>query len=87
LKKPLAGGACAKLKGDLVITDRVIPHLTGDVSAAALSKIQPDIPVIICTGHREMLNNIGTTKIRELAIRPVSRNDLAQATQRALKGM
>jgi CheY-like chemotaxis protein len=71
---------------DLVITDLVMPGLTGDRLAAELMKIQPDVPVIICTGHREMLNNTDTTKIREILMKPVSRNDLAQATQRALTG-
>jgi len=69
---------------DLVITDLVMPHMTGDVLAAALMKIKPELPVIICTGHREMLNNSDTTKIRDILIKPVSRNDLAQAAQRAL---
>ena len=33
-----------------------------------------------------MLNNSDTTKIRDILIKPVSRNDLAQAAQRALTG-
>ncbi len=71
---------------DLVITDLVMPHMTGDVLAAELTQIEPELPVIICTGHREMLNNCDTTRIRDILIKPVSRNDLAQAAQRALKG-
>jgi len=49
-----------------------------------MMKIKPEIPVIVCTGHREMLNNVDTTKIREILIKPVSRNDLAHAAQNAL---
>jgi len=60
--------------------------MTGDVLAAELMKIKPELPVIICTGHREMLNNSDTTKIRDILIKPVSRHDLAQAAQRALTG-
>ncbi len=71
---------------DLAITDLVMPHLTGDALAGELMKIKPELPVIICTGHREMLNNSDTDKIRDILIKPVSRNDLAQATQRALTG-
>jgi hypothetical protein len=33
-----------------------------------------------------MLNNTDTIKIREILFKPVSRNDLAQAAQRALTG-
>jgi len=68
----------------LVITDLVMPGMTGDVMATEMTKIKPEIPVIICTGHREMLNNTDTTKFREILIKPVSRNDLAQAARRAL---
>ena len=71
---------------DLVITDLVMPHMTGDVLAAELMKIKPELPVIICTGHREMLNNSDTTRIRDILIKPVSRQDLAQAARRALAG-
>ncbi len=71
---------------DLVITDLVMPHLTGDALAGALMKIKPELPVIICTGHREMLNYADIEKIRNILIKPVSRNDLARATQRALTG-
>jgi PAS domain S-box-containing protein len=73
-------------KVDLVITDLVMPRLTGDVLAAELRKIKPGIPVIICTGHREMLNIIDTTKYREILMKPVSRKDLAQAARRAING-
>jgi len=71
---------------DLIITDLVMANMTGDVLAAELMKIKPELPVIICTGHREMLNNSDTTKIRDILIKPVSRHDLAQAVQRALTG-
>lgn len=35
---------------DLVITDRVMPQLTGDALARELQRVQPDIPVILCSG-------------------------------------
>ena len=69
---------------DLVITDQVMPRMTGDVLAAELLKIRPTLPVIICTGYREMLNNTDTTQIQEILVKPVSRNDLVKAAQRAL---
>jgi len=69
---------------DLVITDQVMPKLTGDAMAEAMVQVNPDLPVIICTGYREMLNDTHTGKIREILTKPVSRNDLARAAQRAL---
>jgi len=71
---------------DLVITDLVMANMTGDVLAVEFMKIKPELPVIICTGHGEMLNNTNTTKIRDILIKPVSRHDLAKAAQRALSG-
>ena len=35
---------------DLVITDMTMPTLMGDQLAAAILKIRPDIPIILCTG-------------------------------------
>jgi CheY-like chemotaxis protein len=72
---------------DLVITDQVMPRMTGDVLAAELLKIRPTLPVIICTGHREMLNNTDATQIQEILVKPVSRNDLVKAAQRALNDL
>ena len=54
------------------------------VAGLIILQISPELPVIICTGYREMLDNAHTGKIREILIKPVSRNDLARAAQRAL---
>ena len=35
---------------DLVITDRIMPKLTGDALAAAIKQIDPTIPIILVTG-------------------------------------
>ena len=42
-------------KFDLVITDLTMPMLTGDRLAAELKKLNPDIPVILCTGFSERI--------------------------------
>ena len=60
-----------------------MPKLTGDALAEAMLQINPELPVIICTGYREMVDNTNTGKIREILTKPVSRNDLARAAQRA----
>ena len=41
---------------DLVITDMSMPHIRGDRLARKLIAIRPDIPVIICTGHSELVD-------------------------------
>jgi CheY-like chemotaxis protein len=41
---------------DLVITDMTMPAMTGDVLAAKIISIRPDIPVIVCTGYSEKID-------------------------------
>src|SRR6185312_12635755 len=36
------------------ITDQVMPRMTGLELAAAISKLRPDLPVLIATGYAEM---------------------------------
>ncbi len=41
---------------DLVITDMAMPEMTGEELVKAIQKIRPDIPIIICTGYSEKIN-------------------------------
>lgn len=41
---------------DLVITDETMPGLTGLDMARDMLKMQPDLPVILCTGYSEQVN-------------------------------
>ena len=43
-------------KFDLVISDMTMPGMTGDTLASELMKIRSDIPVIICTGYSERID-------------------------------
>lgn len=40
----------------LVITDMTMPEMTGDRLAQTVKEIKPDIPVILCTGFSEKIN-------------------------------
>ncbi len=40
---------------DLVITDMVMPDMTGDVLAKEILNLRPDMPLIMCTGHSESI--------------------------------
>ena len=51
---------------DLVITDMTMPGLTGIELAQKLMSIRPDIPIILCTGFSELINE---KRARELGIR------------------
>ena len=41
---------------DLILSDMTMPNMTGDQLARRLIAIRPDIPVIICTGFSERVN-------------------------------
>lgn len=41
---------------DMVITDMTMPDMTGDVLAMKLKKLRSDLPIIICTGYSERLD-------------------------------
>lgn len=41
---------------DLVITDMTMPGMTGDQFSMEIRKIRPSIPIIICTGFSEKIN-------------------------------
>ncbi|MFC1840327.1 PAS domain S-box protein [Thermodesulfobacteriota bacterium] len=52
-------------KFDLVITDMTMPNMTGEDLAKELMNIEPDIPIILCTGFSEKINE---EKAKEIGI-------------------
>ena len=41
---------------DLIITDQTMPHLTGLELAHAIHGIRADLPIILCTGHSDLVD-------------------------------
>lgn len=73
---------------DLVITDQVMPGLSGEELVREIRSIRPDIPVILCTGYssqmdREKARSLG---INEFAYKPIEKRDLARLIRKALDG-
>ena len=75
---------------DLIITDLAMPHMNGTELARQLTRIRPDIPVILCTGYdttsSDGTDNIGETAefISELALKPLKRVEIASMIRRVL---
>ncbi len=44
------------LKFDLVITDMTMPYMTGTQLSQKILEVNPNIPIILCTGHSELTN-------------------------------
>jgi PAS domain S-box-containing protein len=71
---------------DLIITDMTMPNMTGLDLSQELMRINPDIPIILCTGfsHQISKDKAKMARIRELVMKPVLLEDLAGAVRRAL---
>jgi signal transduction histidine kinase/CheY-like chemotaxis protein len=78
----------AKLDGfDLVITDQTMPGMTGDELARALMLIRPGLPVIICTGYSQRIDQKRAAErgIKGFVMKPLLINEMAAAIRQALE--
>ncbi|MFH1981568.1 MAG: PAS domain S-box protein [Pseudomonadota bacterium] len=71
---------------DAVITDMTMPHITGDLLAARLLAVRPDIPVIICTGYSDLLSEEAAAAmgIKAFIMKPVIMKDMAHLIRKIL---
>jgi CheY-like chemotaxis protein len=73
-------------KFDLVITDMTMPNMTGAELAPKLLDIRPDIPIILCTGFSEVINEekAKAMGIREYILKPIVRDVIAGTIRKVL---
>ena len=73
---------------DAIVSDVTMPEMTGDILAACIKKIRPDIPVILCTGYNELITSdtVGRFGGDGLLKKPVSMRDLAVTLRKLLDG-
>ncbi|MCG2746291.1 MAG: ATP-binding protein [Desulfobulbaceae bacterium] len=71
---------------DLIISDTTMPHMTGDALTRKILDIRPDMPVILCTGFSETVNEEKARQIgaRALVMKPLIRSDLAKIIRKTL---
>jgi CheY-like chemotaxis protein len=71
---------------DLVITDMTMPNMTGAALAPKLKKIKPEIPIIICTGFSEMIDEdrAKAIGIRAYIMKPIVIQEIAKTIRRVL---
>jgi nitrogen-specific signal transduction histidine kinase/ActR/RegA family two-component response regulator len=71
---------------DLVITDQIMPNLTGDLLAKQLLQIRSDLPIILCTGFSESLDEEKSRQIgiHSVIMKPVLKSSLSGSIRQAL---
>jgi len=71
---------------DLVVTDMTMPKITGDRLARRLMDINPQIPVILCTGFNEAITEEKALAmgIDKFVMKPIVRDELANTIRTVL---
>ena len=70
---------------DLVITDIIMPKMTGEVLAKELIAIRPDIPIILCTAYSEgLVKNRAEAMGGVFLIKPFDLYELSKAIRKVL---
>ncbi len=74
---------------DLIITDQVMPGMTGLELIQEIKKIRPDIPVILCTGYSDIAEPVKAREIgvNEFLSKPVMTEELAGAIRRVFNSI
>jgi len=74
-------------KFTLIITDYTMPYMTGIDLAREVTKINPSLPVILCTGFNDSitLDKVSAFGIREILFKPVNLNTLGETIHNILK--
>jgi PAS domain S-box-containing protein len=71
---------------DLVITDMTMPHLTGTDLAKELLRLQPNLPILLCTGFSEKIDaeKARTLGFQGFLMKPVVSRELAEMVRKVL---
>jgi two-component system cell cycle sensor histidine kinase/response regulator CckA len=71
---------------DLVITDFTMPNMTGMELAKKLLKLRSDVPIILCTGYSDQINEDKAkgNGIRAFVMKPVVLSEIASIIRKVL---
>lgn len=72
---------------DLVITDQTMPGLTGLEIARRMMRIRPDIPIILCTGYSNLVDEevAKAQGIKAFALKPFTKSTFARLIRKVLE--
>jgi len=73
---------------DLVITDQTMPDMTGVDLASRMMQMRRDIPIILCTGYSNSVDEASAKQIgiKEFALKPLTKRSIAGLIRKALEG-
>jgi len=73
---------------DLIITDMTMPQMTGKELATAILQINPELPIILCTGFSETISEEAAKHIgiQAFILKPIVMSDLAETMRKVLDG-
>jgi len=68
------------------MTDMAMPNLTGEKLAEMVLAIRPDIPIIICTGFSDQINNekVFSIGVKSFLMKPIIKSEMAQLIRESL---
>ncbi|MCI5146837.1 MAG: response regulator [Candidatus Electrothrix sp. AR3] len=71
---------------DLVLTDMTMPQMTGDELSRQMLALRSDLPVILCTGFSELIDEkrAADIGIYNLVMKPFTKRELAKTVRAAL---
>lgn len=72
---------------DVIITDQTMPEITGAELARQMLQIRPNIPIILCTGHSNQIDEQAAKElgIKEFALKPLSMSAIARLLRKVLE--
>jgi PAS domain S-box-containing protein len=71
---------------DLVITDMTMPKMTGIDLSKEIMKIRPQMPIILCTGHSDLINEEKAKDlgIKAFLVKPLLREEVSRTIREIL---
>ena len=71
---------------DLVVTDMIMPKMSGLDLAGKIRELRPDIPVVLCTGYSININEEQVLRqgLRDIIYKPILRRDMAVIVRKTL---
>ena len=74
---------------DLMVTDMTMPQMTGLKLSQKILSLNPNIPIILCTGYNETITEAEAKRngIREFVLKPVPLQKMAHLIRQVLDRM